>query len=175
MRHFAFRITATLTTGLVLIFVWSNVWNGCRVGPGRTARKFVAIAMWCAIGFTRGCYWCSMQNGAVYNFTSCTILLSEYAATTWIMALHWSSLVECMQRVPGRTVCTFVTIAAWCAIDLVTRSCYWCSMQYGSVYYFILCAILLSEYATTLILALHWSSLVEYMERVPCWPGTNSA
>ena len=88
MRHFSFRIHRKCNNN-----VWPcidvrllNVWNGCRVGPERTARTFVAIAA-CAIDLTRSCYWCSMQYGMVYNFTSYAILLSEYTATL-IMALH---------------------------------------------------------------------------------------
>ena len=48
-----------------------------------------------------------------------------------------------------------------------------CSMgQY--VILFDSCAILLPEYTATLIITdSHWSSLVERMKRVPCWPWTN--
>ena len=48
---------------------WLNVWNGCRVVPGRTGCTFVAIAA-CAIYLTRSCYWRSMEYEAVCNFTS---------------------------------------------------------------------------------------------------------
>ena len=102
MRHFALQYTATLIMyGLALNDLrWLNVWNGCRVGTGRTGRTFVAIAAWCVIDVTRNCYWCAMQCGAVCNLPhSCGTLLSEYTATL-IMVLRCPSLVECMARVP---------------------------------------------------------------------------
>ena len=75
MHHVAFATLIMACVGLR----WSNVWNGYRVGVGRTESTFVAIAAWCAIDFNRSCYWCSMQHAwGVYNFMSCGILLSKY-------------------------------------------------------------------------------------------------
>ena len=98
---FVFRIHRNVDNGPCIDLRWLNVWNGCRVGPGWTARTFVTIAAWCAIGLTRSCYWCLMQYWAVCNFTSCAILLCEYIATLTILwrVLLWSSLIECMERV----------------------------------------------------------------------------
>ena len=148
--------------------------NGYLVVHERTGCTFVAVSTWCVIDVTRSYYWCSKQYGAVCNSTLCVILLSEFTATS-IMALYWFSLVECMERCcvgPGRTDCTFVAVPAWCVIDL-TRSWYRCLMQYGAVCNFTSCVILLSKYTATLMMAFYWSSLVECMERVPCWPWTN--
>ena len=100
MHHFAFRMHHHGNNPACIDLRWLNVRNGCRVGTGRTARTFVAIAAWCAIDLTRSCYWCLMQYGSVCNFTSCAILLCEYATMTLKMGLHWSLLVECIKRVP---------------------------------------------------------------------------
>ena len=48
-----------------------NVSNGCRVGPGRTVRTFVAIAE-CVIDLTGNCYWYLIDAvwSRICNFTS---------------------------------------------------------------------------------------------------------
>ena len=171
------------------------------------------------------------------------------------MALHWSSLVECMERVPcwpctnSKYVCSNCCLVCdwpywklllvfdvacmgrmwfylirhfafrihrnvnngpcidfpWLNVFLICIDCVpcwpWTKREYVCSYYYVMCdwpysklllvmgavcmdetlcnltsyAILLSECILTSIMALHWSSLVEYMERVPYWPWTNSA
>ena len=148
MRHFTFWIHCALTTRLALIFVgWMYVWTVCRVGPGRTVRTFVAIA---TIDLTQSCYWCLVQHGAVCNFTSCAILLSEYIATSLIiMALHWSSLVECMERVLCWPWTNSAYVCSYCCVVcdwpyysklLLVLNAVWFVCNFTS------CPILLSEY-----------------------------
>ena len=61
-------------------------------------------------------------------------------------------------------------IDAWCVIDL-TQNCFWCSMQCLMLPHasFGFSNIPQRQYRT-----LHWSSLVECMEPMSCWPWTKS-
>ena len=82
-----------------------------------------------------------------------------------MMALRWYLFVECIKRcrvVPGRTARTFVLLRVhlnW-AILLVIDAV-WCRHQLTLNY--------VSKYITMAMTVLQWSSLVGYMERVPCW------
>ena len=94
-----------------------NACNGCCVGPGQTVRMLTVIAAWCAIdAFTRSCYWCLMQHGATCNFTSSAMLLSKYTVTLMIPTLHWSSLVECMERVPRWPWTNSAYVCSYCCL-----------------------------------------------------------
>ena len=117
--------TATLTIKSYIDRRWLNVWNGCRVGPGRTARTLVAVAVWCASGLTRSCYECSIQYGAVCNFSSCAIWLCECTAMliTGLASIFFGWMYKTgTMLVLWRTVRTFVAISRR-AIGL-TRSYY---------------------------------------------------
>ena len=117
---------------------------------------------------------------SVCNFISCAILLSEYTATSLIiMALHWSLLVECMERVLCWPLMHSTYVCSYC--------CAVCDWPYSKLL-LVFDAVCMGPY---LILPhapfcspntpqrsqrdLHWSSLVECVEWVPCWPWTNSA
>ena len=89
MRHFAFRIYRNGNNPACIDLRWLNVWNGCRVGPGRTARTFVAVLLRVRLTLLEAVIGvrCSI-NGVVCNFTSCAILIFEYTVTTLILSLH---------------------------------------------------------------------------------------
>ena len=116
-----------------------------------------------------------MKYGAVCNFTSCTILFSEYTAT----------LITGLALIfVGWMYGTGVVLALdeqWVRLSLLPRGerltllvSIRCSMgPYVTLPHSYV--ILLSEYTATLIMDLHWSSLGECMKRVPCWPWTISS
>ena len=84
-----------------------------------------------------------MQYGAVCNINSCAILLCEYT-TTLIMASHWPSLVECMERVPcwcwtnSKYVCSYCCVYNWRYSKLIAVHCSIDAVVWGHMYvYFI--------------------------------------
>ena len=169
MRHFPFRIQRNVNNGPC---IWSSLVE---------CMKPVSCSPW-----TNSAYVCSYYRvvcdwwlysklllvfdiGVVGNFTSCAILLCEYTATL-ITALHWSSLVKCMERVSSRSWMNSAYVCSCCCVMCDWPYSVQCSMH-GVVCNLTSCAILLYEYTTTSsIMTLRWSS---FMEWVPCWPWTN--
>ena len=88
--HALFKYIMYNNNGSALIFIrWLNVWNGCRVGAGQSARTFVLLRVCAWIG--RCCWWSTQYAWGCNLTVSYTIMT--------MMALHWSSSVERMKSV----------------------------------------------------------------------------
>ena len=117
---------------------WLDVWNRCRIGQtGRPFALLRALGLECVIIGV----WSIMLWGR--NLTSSVVQIHHIIMA--IMALHWSSLVECMQRVlcwPWMNS-AYVVLLCVCVCACI-RLCYQWLLHY-EVAILPSCAILLSD------------------------------
>ena len=96
-----------------------NVWNGFRVGHGWTARTFVSLCMYLNEPEVVIDVWDNMHDCS-RTLTLIICVLSKQCATIMaIPTLHWSPLVECMERVScwswtnSSYVCSYCCVCDW--------------------------------------------------------------
>ena len=157
MRHFAFRIQHyNINNGRAPIFV------GWMYGTGAVLTlDEQRVRLYCCMRVIK-------FDGVINWFQNTTIML--------ITALYWSLLVECLKRVSCRpwTNSSYVCTAA-CDSECVFIGVR-CSRTYdeaASCNFTLMCRFAFRIQQYNVIMAVHWSSLVECMDRVSCWSWTN--